>query len=139
MNARLDLSETLGFSKEDDSDGRITQQIVFLLKDLRNYVAHDGAVFDARFRNHNISNRIKSYISKVTGVDNVTFNTITDYIIVIAYVMKQCANTKTEIRQFVREFSNVCEEFRQAVPVTIYSKIIMTDTRNKLKKLNDFI
>lgn len=75
----------------------------------------------------------------MSGQENVTFDTIVDYVILIAFIMKKCGNTKTDIRQFVREFSNLCEELRNEVPIRVYSKIILTDTRNKLRKFNDFI
>lgn len=139
LQARLEMSHSLGLNRSDDADGKLTEQIVFLLKDLRNAVAHNNVVFDTRFKGHHISNRIKNYISKETGVKNVNFGTIVDYIILITFVMKKCGCSKTEMKQFVAHFSQLYEELRASVPLEIYSKIIHTDTRTKLIKLKCFI
>ena len=113
--------------------------MVFILKDLRNAVAHNNVVFDTRFKKQNVSKRIKRYISKETGVNNITFETIVDYIVLITFIMKKCGCSKNEMKQFVNEFIQLYEELRASVPVEIYSKIIHTDTRKKLDTVKSFI
>lgn len=138
-SSRIVLLKKLGIDHNDNPDGRIVEQIVFLLKDLRNSVAHNNAVFDGRFRQHAVSNKVKNYLTQETGIENIVFDTIADYIILIAFVMKKCGATKTEIRRFIRDFSVICEELRASVPIQIYSRIIHTDTRNKLRRFETFI
>lgn len=139
LTSRIALLEKLGIDAENNSDGRIIEQMVFILKDLRNSVAHNNAVFDGRFRQRAVSGRLKKYLTNETGIDNIIFDTIADYIILIAFVMKKCGSTKIELRRFIREFSSICEELRASVPIQIYSRIIHTDTRNKLRKFEKFI
>lgn len=139
LQARLEMSRALGLNLADDADGRLTEQIVFVIKDLRNAVAHNNVVFDTRFKEHRVSDRIKRYISKETGIRNITFDTIVDYIILVTFLMKKCGCTRTEMRQFVNKFGQLYEELRESVPLQIYSKIIHTDTRQKLTDLRKFI
>ena len=96
-------------------------------------------MFDTRFKGHSISNRIKNYLEKETGITGISFDTIVDYIVLLAYILKHCGKSKTELRAFIRQFEQTYEKLRASVPVTIYSKIIHTDTRSKLKKLKEFI
>jgi abortive infection bacteriophage resistance protein len=139
INARKDISTLLKLNAADDADGKLTEYFVFLIKDLRNSVAHNNIVFDTRFKGHSISNRIKNYLEKETGITGISFDTIVDYIVLLAYILKHCGKSKTELRAFIRQFEQTYEKLRASVPVTIYSKIIHTDTRAKLKKLKEFI
>lgn len=137
--ARKDISKLLKLNAADDADGKLTEFCVFLIKDLRNSVAHNNIVFDTRFKGHSISNRIKNYLEKETGITGISFDTIVDYIVLLTYILKHCGKSKTELRVFIRQFEQTYEKLRASVPVTIYSKIIHTDTRAKLKKLKGFI
>lgn len=139
LQARQEMSRALDLNLADDADGRLTEQIVFVIKDLRNAVAHNNVVFDTRFKGHRVSDRVKRYISKETGIRNITFDTIVDYVALITFLMKKCGCNKTEMRQFVNKFSQLYEELRDSVPLKIYSKIIYTDTRQKLNDLRKFI
>ncbi len=74
-----------------------------------------------------------------TGVQNITFNTIVDYIVLVTYLMKCLGFTKTEIRKLILDFKNCYEDLRKRVPAHIYSVIIHTDTRSKLQKLETYV
>lgn len=101
--ARIKMSKALDLNRAYDSNGRLTEQIVFLIKDLRNAVAHNSVVFDARFKRHHVSNRIKNYISMETGISNITFDTITDYVILITFLMKKLGCTRKDMRDFINK------------------------------------
>ena len=120
-------------------DARLVEKIVFTLKDLRNAVAHNNTVFDTRFKTGKVSNRISRYIASETGISNITFNSIVDYVVLISFVMKLLQCTKTDITNFIKQFDEACEALRKAVPTTIYAKIIYTDTKNKLNALKNFL
>lgn len=80
---RQAISSSIGINKAVDNDGRMTEKIVFCLKDLRNAIAHNNTIFDTRFKTGSINNRIASYISSETGIKNINFNSILDYIILV--------------------------------------------------------
>ena len=44
-------SATLHLPSNLDADGKITEYIIYALKDLRNAVAHNNIIFDTRFIN----------------------------------------------------------------------------------------
>lgn len=137
--ARRAISSSLGIRISLDSDARIVENIVFLLRDLRNSIAHNNIIFDTRFKNHIISKRLKHYFSSETGVNGITFDTIADYIVTIAYLLKLLKLPKSEIITFIKSFEKCIEDFRLQVPNSIYSRIVFTDTRNKLINLKNNI
>ncbi len=139
FNIRSKISASIGIKSGFDTDARMVEKIVFTLKDLRNAVAHNNTVFDTRFKTGAVNSRIANYISSETGVSNITFNSIVDYVVLISFVMKLLQCTKTDILGFIRQFEDACETLRKAVPMAIYSKIVFTDTRNKLNAFKKFL
>lgn len=136
---KLKLSKSIGFNRAFDTDGSLTQTIVYILKDLRNAIAHNDTVFDTRFKSSKISNKISNYLTLTTGINNITFATIVDYIILIAYLLSCFKISKTEIKKFIKDFMACYESLRSKIPINIYNKIIHTDTRNKLINLEKYL
>uniref|UniRef100_UPI004025EAC5 Abi family protein n=1 Tax=Eubacterium sp. TaxID=142586 RepID=UPI004025EAC5 len=139
IDTRIKISKSIGIKSSFDSDGRMVQNIVYLLKDLRNSVAHNNTIFDTRFRTHKINNSLKNYISKEININNINFLCIVDYLILIAFVMKLLNCNKTVIYAFIRQFEDACENLRKQVPIHIFSKIVYTDTKRKIAALKKFL
>ncbi|WP_338627735.1 Abi family protein (plasmid) [Clostridium baratii] len=136
---RSNLSNSINLNTSEDTDSLFSSKIIYILKDLRNSVAHNNVIFDVRFKSCKISKNFKNAISMDTGIANITFDSIVDYIILIVYLLKGLGETKTELKRFVNRFVNIIEEFRKNINISYYNRIIPTDTRNKLSNLNIFI
>lgn len=136
---RKEISKSVGIKVSDDRDGKMLSHMVYTLKDLRNSVAHNNTIFDTRFHTGGINKRIGRYISSETGIANITFDTIADYVILIGFIMKLLNCPKTDILTFIRSFENNCENFRKTVAMSIYSSVIYTDTRKKMVAFKNYI
>jgi len=129
------ISKELKMNTAFDADGRLLQMIVFTLKDLRNAVAHNDPVFDTRFCTATPNQRISKMLAVEAKTRGISFSTVTDYVILMAYLMKQLSVSKTEIRRFLSEYTKCCEELRNKVPTAIFTTIVHTDTRGKISSL----
>ena len=138
-SVRVALSALLGINSSVDSDGKMVGLMVFCLKDLRNAVAHNNTIFDTRFKTGSVNGRISKYITSETEVHNIDFNSIVDYIILISFMLKLLGKNKSEIFGFIQQFENACETFRKNVPMSIYSRIVYTDTKKKLSTFKKFL
>lgn len=136
---RKEVSKLVGINRAVDRDGKLLPMMVYTLKDLRNAVAHNNTVFDTRFHTGKINKRIGNYIEAETGIKNITFDTIVDYIILISFLMNLLKCPKTEILTFIRNYENNCEAFRNVVSTPIYTSVVYTDARNKLNKLKNWL
>ncbi len=136
---RKDISKSVGIKVSADKDGKLLPLMIYTLKDLRNAVAHNNTIFDTRFKTAGINKRIGKYISNETGISNITFDTIVDYVILIAFLMKLLDCPKTEILSFIRAFESESESLRKAVDIQIYTSVIYTDTRSKLQNLKNWL
>lgn len=138
ITARKTISKSIGIKTSVDGDGQLLTMMVYVLKDLRNAVAHNNTIFDTRFKTGNINTRIANYISAETGISNLTFNTIVDYMILISFLMKLLQCPKSDIMSFVHKFEQTCESFRKTVSTQIYTSVVYTDTRQKIALLKNY-
>ena len=133
------ISNSVGLNSAFDADGRLLEKIVFALKDLRNAVAHNDPVFDIRFKTSSPNMRIAKLLANETGVPNITFNTLTDYVVLMGYLMHCFGYPKTETKKLISDYTSCCEEFRKKAPVQLYSTIVHTDTRSKMNQLATYV
>lgn len=137
--ARKKYSAAVGIDKVFDPDGKMIEKIVYVLRDLRNAIAHNNTIFDTRFKTGNVSQRISQYIKVKTNIADIKFDSIVDYIILISFVLKSLKYNKKDILTFIRQFEEACESLRKSVPMNIYSSILYTNTRGKLQALKRFL
>ena len=122
-----------------DTNAKFPERIIYLIKALRNSVAHNDVVFDVRFKDNNIDLTLCQYLEHEIGCNNINFKTITDYIIIIVVMLKKFGVSKTELNRFIKEFEDEIEEFRIRIPYNVYSQIIHSDTRTKLIALRKYV
>lgn len=139
QTTRKEISKQVGIKSSVDSDGKMLPNMIYTLKDLRNAVAHNNTIFDTRFNTSGINSRIGKYIEFETGIKQITFDTIVDYVILITFLLKLLECPKSEIFAFVKDFENIIEAFRKSVSISIYSSVVYTDTRNKLTLLKKWL
>ena len=139
FKARRKIDIEMGLNIAYDTDARFPEKIIYLIKALRNSVAHNDVVFDVRFKDSKVNSTLCKYIENEIGCTNVDFNTITDYILIIALLLKKYKFQKTELNRFITDYENIIEEFRNNIPFNIYSQVIHTDTKVKLTQLRKYI
>lgn len=140
QDTRIAIAEDLNMhTTNHNQNGRIVEDIIFLIKELRNAVAHNSVVFDCRFKKMNPPSRLKEYFQSETGINNITFDTIVDYFIVVIFLLKKLGVTKTELKQIVRKFYAESEKLRSSVPIPVHTSIMGSDFRNKVNNLTNYI
>lgn len=74
-----------------------------------------------------------------TKVQNIKFNCITDYLILVIFVLKHLKKTKTELSKLINDYIKLTYELHSQIPRNIYDQIILTNDKNKLNTLKKFI
>ena len=98
-----DIAKDIGFNIAYDSKGILVEKSIFIMKDLRNAIAHNNVIFDTRFNTNPINNTFKNMIMNDMKISDIFFNCITDYIIFVSYMLKKLKRTKNEINKFITE------------------------------------
>ena len=128
------VADGLSFPKACEG-GKILGSIIFTLKDLRNAVAHNKPVFDLRFKTEAPGKPLERCMEIGTGVDGITFGTITDYIILIAYMMRSLGSSKTDCKRFLNAYLHLIESGWISLPDNLAVRIAGSDVRRKISRM----
>lgn len=91
----------------------LLQALLNSLTSLRNSIAHDNVIADARFAIKNRpGNETRHYLETIFGLNNVLFADLPDYMLLVCFFMKSLGFTKTDCKAFVRSYEQVLTEFQ---------------------------
>jgi abortive infection bacteriophage resistance protein len=138
-DVRDDISRRLGLNVSCDTNRELIYKYIYTLKDLRNAIAHNAVVFDARFRKMDPNSAMKQCLKLEIGLPYVNFKTIGDYIILVCYYLKLLGLTGTEIKAFIGEFEKITDNYGQAVSEKVAATVIHPDLSSRMNILKKFI
>lgn len=139
-SARIKIAQDLNMhSTAHNQDGRILEKIIFLLKELRNAVAHNSVAFDCRFRKTNPPSQVIEYLQSETGVTNIHFKNIVDYFVLVVFLLSKLGINKKELKKLIRNFTAESERLRESIPTSVHASIMGTDFRKKMNQINSYL
>lgn len=127
------------YSSAFDKGENILSDLIDILKGLRNAIAHNGTLYDCRFKDSSINNRVSNFIKIKTGVTDVNFNRIVDYLVLLILICGSLSYTKPELKRIVNYFENQVEGLRESLSTSTYHKVIGTDVKRKISDIRNFI
>ncbi len=133
------ISKDIGINLSTDTERKLVAKYIYTLKDLRNAIAHNDVVYDARFRNIDPSNSMKQCLVLDMNLPYVNFKDIVDYIALVTYFLKLLHVNKKEIKSFVNEFEVITNEYINSVPKCISDKTIKSNWLQRISKIRKFI
>lgn len=122
-----------------DSDRDFLFCALLVLKDLRNSVAHNDVVFDARFRLKLPQRNLKSLLASETSIPQIDFDTIEDYLVLIVFLLKKLGETKTSLLKFVSDYEQAAFGLSMKVSAVVFNSIFQQNASNKLLLLKQYI
>lgn len=137
-SVKASIASDLALPSNFDSAG-LLEHLIFVLKDIRNAIAHNSAVYDVRFKRAKINDQLGKMLAAETGVTLIDFQTITDYVVLIVYLLRRMKVSKTECYQVIRRYADALELLRHSLNASDYHKILKTDARKKLGLLRSFV
>ncbi len=138
-NVKLKTSKILHLPTNLDSDGKITEYIIYTIKDLRNAIAHNNIIFDARFKSNLINNRLIVLLENETGIKGIDFKYIDSYIILITYILRKMGENKSTCKKFISLFETQVDLLRKSISTNIFNQIFGTSQKNHIITLKKFI
>ena len=133
------ISRKIGLNLASDTNRELIYKYIYLLKDLRNAIAHNDVIFDTRFCKFDPTRAMKQCLKSEIGLPYVNFKTIGDYVILICYFLKMLKVPKTEIKAFLREFEKTTEEYKNAVNSQVACEVIHPDWTLHIVILKNYI
>ena len=136
---RDDISRRLNMRTSMDTNREFVYKYIWLLKDLRNAVAHNSVIFDTRFRRFTPKAVLQKHLAQEVGLPFVKFDSIGDYIILITFFLKMLGVTKTELKAFVRSFLQITANYEKDVNPKVAHLTIQHRVRERMAILETFI
>lgn len=133
------ISKQLGLNLSADTDRQLVYKYIYVLKDLRNAIAHNSVVFDTRFRNIEINRAMKQCLQSEVNLPYINFKTIGDYVVLMCYYLKKLHVPKTDIKAFVREYEKIVNDYKQSVSPAVAAIVIHPDTFSRMTILKNYI
>lgn len=121
---REKISRKIGLNLSVDTNRGLVYKFIYLLKDLRNAIAHDLVVFDARFRTFKPDNAMKACLTLEFGLRDMNFDTIGDYVILICYYLKILGYNKQKIVAFINDFEMITRNYAESVSPSVSETVI---------------
>ena len=121
---RTKLSQAIGLPLMTnlDQDCKLPQYLVYALRDLRNAIAHNAPIYDVRFNlnnkhgNRTVHKCVGTYMRHETGAAVWKWDTIADYVLLIAQLLMRFGVDHTEIkRDLLDRFLGICDAFSNSV------------------------
>lgn len=141
FNVRDHITSDLGMRVVAiDTNRELIYKYLYILKDLRNAVAHNAVVFDTRFKKFDPSNAMKKCLQQYFGLQNpVTFDTVSDYVVLICYYLNLLKVSKTEIRAFSREYERISNSYVSGVDTNVAKIVVHPSWQSKVSAVKNSI
>lgn len=139
QSVKRKISDLLGINPLHDTSVNVLETIIFTIKELRNALAHNEAIYDIRFKNRHINKHLKGAVNSDTAI-TVSFERIFDYLVLVVYVLKKLKVPNPDIYKLINDFTSIRERlFEEVNDSRIYYKIFDTDTQKKTKSLYRYV
>lgn len=133
------VSKKIGLNLASDTNRELLYKYVYTLKDLRNAIAHNEVVYDARFRKIDPSNAMKQCLMNEMNLPYINFKDIIDYVALIVYYLKLLHVTKNEIKTFLKAFETYTNEYKDSIGASISSITINNNWKYRMSKIKNYI
>lgn len=139
IQIREEISKDLEINLSADTNREVIYKLIYIIKDLRNAVAHNEVAFDARFRRTEISKPVKICLENDLAFPYINFKSIVDYIALIVYLLVHLKVAKRTIQSFMLQFEKTLSDLSKSISPAIYRQIIHADTPKKIQLLKIYI
>lgn len=139
LHTRSNTSKLLHLPTNLDADGALISFIIFVLRDLRNAVAHNSVIFDTRFQTSKINKRLIGLLEAETGIKNIDFKYISSYIILVSYLYKKMGMNKQDCTGFVHQYMTECNYLFKNLQKNTCFEILGTNNKTIMFSLEQYI
>lgn len=139
QETRKSILMDLNMITSADTANQLLSNILYTVKSLRNAIAHNNVIFDVRFRDRDPNRNVIAWLKEETKIENIEFFALVDYLILICCVLKKIHCDGDIIKTMLFNYEECINEAYEKLNSEIYTKIITTDSRKKLKMLREYI
>ncbi|WMJ24200.1 Abi family protein [Paludicola sp. MB14-C6] len=137
--SRTTILRELSMVYNQDIESQLLTNILYALKDLRNAIAHNNVIFDTRFKEREENENIGKWLTVVTKIENIDFDSIFDYFILICVILHRIEYNDEKIEKYINDIEASVNVLFKQVPQNIYVKLTTTQYVTKMNALKEYI
>jgi len=122
-----------------DTDRNLLSIILYSIKPLRNAVAHNAVVFDARFKDRAISPILKKWVERETGILNISLYSLIDYIIVLCCLLTHIEGSTVKAKRLLSLYKKENLQLSNSVNTQVFDVIVPPNVQDKITKLEQYL
>ena len=139
-NTRKQILDVLNMiDSSSDTNSTILGDLILTIKALRNAVAHNSIVFDARFKDRDINQVVKHWTERDTGIKNITLHSLSDYFILLYCMLKRLDYSNTRARGLILQYKDAETKLQEKVSKEAFDSIISNRAKQKMFDLESLI
>lgn len=133
------ISKEIGLNLAVDANRELIYKYLYILKELRNAIAHNDVIFDTRFRHMKPSKAMQRCLELSINLNYVNFKSIGDYIILVCYYLKLLKIPKQDTLSFIHTFLQLTNEYKKSVNSQVAHMVINPDWTSRMTRLEKFL
>ncbi len=133
------LKEIDMFDVSVDTNLEVLDYAIITIKALRNAVAHNAIIFDARFKDRKINNVLQQWLRKETNINGITLESLVDYIIILCFLIKRFDYTGMRAKELVQGYIRAIDNLKSKVSDVVFNKVFPADIIQKNSALQAYI
>ena len=122
-----------------DTNCDLLSKILYTIKPLRNAVAHNNVIFDARMKDDRVNTLVINWLEGETGILNLTFYTIIDFIILVSCMLKKIDDNTDRAGQLIQKYISLVNELNSNVTPAVFDAIIQAQHGTKIQGILDYL
>lgn len=139
LDVKKKVSQIMKWTRSFDQNGKTAEYVIYTIKDLRNAVAHNNAIFDCRFKNYDISKRLISLLEREAQIEGIDFKYIDSYIILVTFVLRKMGESAASCRKFANSFFHLVDKLKESIKPDVCNRILGNRLKTHHTQLTSFI
>lgn len=135
---RKSIAKEIGMDKSYDTNVQMVSNALYVIKSIRNAVAHNNIVFDVRFKDCAVNKNLITWVEEETGMIKISFDYFTDYLALILCILKQLDYPCIKMQKLIKNYRDSIDKLYKGVSIPIHNKIVTTGIQNELNKLEEY-
>ena len=131
------ISKQLGLDSEGDQERELLYQLVQILRDLRNAIAHNDVIYDTRFHLQDPPYVLRQCMCRHFHLETYTLRSIEDYVVLICYTLQVLDFPTGEILGFIEEFEKVQAQYRKLINPKVAAVTLDENQRKRMDLLKE--
>jgi abortive infection bacteriophage resistance protein len=138
-NIRKTILTDIGMDSRFDTNSQLLSNSLYMIRGLRNSIAHNNVIFDTRFADRGNNNSVVSWLEDEVSISNIEFDNISDYLLLLCALSKKMNCNSDMLSAMAHNFESCCAGLRENVPDEIYDVVVSPKIATNIHEIYSYL